>query len=224
MSQAKEYVIVAVDDLSDASKSENLISLLNEVSNGRNQVGIMYGDSAQLSRGVQGAGATGNVFPTLVAINANTNAQLAYDETLEFNVANVGKWLDGLFDGTTTTFKKSEPVPENNDGPVTVLVAKNFDSVVSGKPAFVKYYAPWCGHCKTLAPVFDELGASFQGKNVVIGKIDATANYVAEQIQGFPTLVWYDASGNSERYEGGRDLDSLKAFVNGKLGHSHDEL
>ena len=57
-------------------------------------------------------------------------------------------------------FLKSEPVPESNDGPVTVAVGKNFDDVVTnnGKDTLIEFYAPWCGHCKKLAPVFDELG------------------------------------------------------------------
>jgi len=221
------FVVIAVEDLSDSSKSENLVSLLNNIAATRDQVGIMYGDSNQLARGVQGAGASGEVFPTIIAIDVSNNNQIAFDETLDWNEEVVGKWLDGLFDGSTTTFKKSQPIPEDNNGPVTTLVAKNFDEVTSGKSVLVKYYAPWCGHCKTLAPVYEELGAAFKGKDVVIAEIDATANYIAEsRVSGFPTLIWYDAQGNSEIYEGARDLDALTAFVNSKLGnnHQHDEL
>ena len=55
---------------------------------------------------------------------------------------------------------KSEPIPENNDAPVKIAVAKNFEDIVlnNDKDAFIEFYAPWCGHCKKLAPVFDELG------------------------------------------------------------------
>ena len=51
-------------------------------------------------------------------------------------------------------------MPETNDGPVTVAVGKNFDDVVTnnGKDTLIEFYAPWCGHCKKLAPIFDELG------------------------------------------------------------------
>merc|ERR1712063_171032 len=179
------FVVIAVEDLSDSSKSENLVSLLNNIAATRDQVGIMYGDSNQLARGVQGAGASGEVFPTIIAIDVSNNNQIAFDETLDWN------------------------------------------EEVVGKSVLVKYYAPWCGHCKTLAPVYEELGATFKGKDVVIAEIDATANYIAEsRVSGFPTLIWYDAQGNSEIYEGARDLDALTAFVNSKLGnnHQHDEL
>ena len=62
--------------------------------------------------------------------------------------------------GKLEPYLKSEPVPESNDGPVTVAVSKNFDEVVTnnGKDTLIEFYAPWCGHCKKLAPVFDELG------------------------------------------------------------------
>jgi protein disulfide-isomerase A6 len=50
----------------------------------------------------------------------------------------------------------------------------NFSTYVGGsKGALVEFYAPWCGHCKNLAPVFESLGDAFKGANVVIAKTDA---------------------------------------------------
>jgi protein disulfide-isomerase A6 len=106
------------------------------------------------------------------------------------------------------------------------LIPKNFDKVVlqSGKPALVEFFAPWCGHCKNLAPVYEELGQAFAHieDKVSIAKVDADANRDLGKrfgIQGFPTLKWFDGvSDVPEDYKGGRDLESLTAFVEGKIG------
>ncbi|KKK24520.1 XPG I-region protein [Aspergillus ochraceoroseus] len=106
------------------------------------------------------------------------------------------------------------------------LIPKNFDKVVlqSGKPALVEFFAPWCGHCKTLAPVYEELAQAFTHAEdkVSIAKVDADANRDLGKrfgIQGFPTLKWFDGkSDKPEDYNGGRDLESLSAFITEKTG------
>ncbi|CRK28765.1 hypothetical protein BN1723_018361, partial [Verticillium longisporum] len=75
------------------------------------------------------------------------------------------------------------------------LIPSNFDKVVlkSGKPTLVEFFAPWCGHCKTLAPVYEELALAFENSKdkVQIAKVDADAQKELGKrfgIQGFPTL------------------------------------
>ncbi|KAL8985495.1 MAG: hypothetical protein Q9205_000811 [Flavoplaca limonia] len=106
------------------------------------------------------------------------------------------------------------------------LIPSNFDSVVleSGKPALVEFFAPWCGHCKNLAPVYEELAQHFDfaKDKVVIGKVDADEHKELGRrfgVQGFPTLKWFDGkSDKPEDYNGGRDLESLSSFVSEKTG------
>lgn len=106
------------------------------------------------------------------------------------------------------------------------LTPKNFDSVVlkSGRPAMVEFFAPWCGHCKTLAPVYEELGQAFAfaEDKVTIGKVDADEHRDLGKkygVQGFPTLKWFDGKSNKPvEYNGGRDLESLSAFITDKTG------
>jgi len=120
--------------------------------------------------------------------------------------------------GTLPTDLKSEPVPENNDGDVKVLVGKNFNDIVKqpGKDVFIEFYAPWCGHCKTLAPKWEELGKWAKDKpNLVIAKMDATANDVdIIQISGFPTLKLFKADSDEiVDYDDPRELESMISFL-----------
>lgn len=77
------------------------------------------------------------------------------------------------------------------------LTPKNFDEVVlkSGKPALVEFFAPWCGHCKNLAPVYEELATGFQSAagKVSIAKVDADEHKSLGKrfgVTGFPTRCW----------------------------------
>ena len=109
---------------------------------------------------------------------------------------------------------------------VKVLTPKNFDDVVfhSGKPTLAEFYAPWCGHCKTLAPVYEELADAFHagGDKVNIAKIDADDHKELGKkygVTGFPTLKWFDGKhSDPEPYSGGRDLESLTKFVTEQTG------
>ncbi|KAL2105853.1 hypothetical protein VUR80DRAFT_7640 [Thermomyces stellatus] len=104
------------------------------------------------------------------------------------------------------------------------LIPKNFDKVVheSGKPTLVEFFAPWCGHCKNLAPVYEELGLAFENSGVQIAKVDADAERELGKrygVQGFPTLKFFDGkSDEPEDYKGGRDLESLSDFITERTG------
>lgn len=106
------------------------------------------------------------------------------------------------------------------------LIPDNFDKVVleSNKPALVEFFAPWCGHCKSLAPIYEELAQNFDfaKDKVSIAKVDADAEKDLGRrfgVQGFPTLKWFDGkSDKPEDYNGGRDLESLSDFIVQKTG------
>merc|ERR1712087_436872 len=103
-------------------------------------------------------------------------------------------------------------------GAVTVLVGSNYDRIVNdeSKDVLVKYYAPWCGHCKALAPTWDQLGEDVKDiEDLVIAKFDATANEVAGlEIKGYPTLKYYSKADKSGAdFNGGRELDDIKKWL-----------
>jgi len=105
------------------------------------------------------------------------------------------------------------------------LDPSNFDSLIGqGKPALVEFFAPWCGHCKNLAPIYEQLGDAFSHAKdkVIVAKVDAdgAGKPLGQKydVSGFPTLKWFDAQGSAEPYEGGRDLDALTNFITKKSG------
>ncbi|KAH0660606.1 hypothetical protein KY285_027265 [Solanum tuberosum] len=131
----------------------------------------------------------------------------------------IASWVKDFKDGKVKPFKKSEPIPEVNSEPVKVLVADNFQDMVfnSGKNVLIEFYAPWCGHCKQLAPILDEVAVSFESDaDVMIAKIDATANDIPQgtfEVQGYPTLYFKSASGKLLQHQGGRTKEDIIDFI-----------
>jgi protein disulfide-isomerase A1 len=68
----------------------------------------------------------------------------------EISEKHVGEFVQDYVDGKIEPSVKSEPIPEKQEGPVTVIVAKNYKDIVldDKKDVLVEFYAPWCGHCK----------------------------------------------------------------------------
>lgn len=121
--------------------------------------------------------------------------------------------------GTRARVKKAHSdVVELNDN--------NFDKIVkdSSKDVLVEFYAPWCGHCKSLIPTYEKLSTAYSAdSNIVIAKIDADKHKDIGGrygVSGFPTIKFFP-KGNKETpeaYEGARELNDFVNFINGKTG------
>uniref|UniRef100_A0A8C2W7S6 Protein disulfide-isomerase n=1 Tax=Cyclopterus lumpus TaxID=8103 RepID=A0A8C2W7S6_CYCLU len=156
----------------------------------------------------------------LVAIRTVKGDKYVMAEEFSRDGKALERFLQDYFDGNLKRYLKSEAVPENNDGPVKVVVAENFNSIVNddGKDVLIEFYAPWCGHCKSLEPKFNELGEMLAGDpNVVIAKMDATLNDVPTpyEVSGFPTLYFAPAGSkmSPKKYEGGREVNDFVAYL-----------
>ncbi|KAF9887581.1 protein disulfide-isomerase precursor [Aspergillus nanangensis] len=166
-------------------------------------------------------------FPAFAIQDSEKNAKYPFDQTKEFKAKDVGKFIQDVLDGKVEPSIKSEPIPEAQEGPVTVVVAHSYQDLVidNEKDVLLEFYAPWCGHCKSLAPKYDELAALYSNDpelapKVTIAKIDATANDVPDPITGFPTIRLYPAGSKDSpvEYSGPRTIEDLANFVkeNGK--------
>ncbi|XP_076467812.1 protein disulfide-isomerase A4-like [Babylonia areolata] len=153
----------------------------------------------------------------------------------EFDADHIREFLDQFIKGKLVPHIKSQAVPKKQKGPVKVVVGKTFEKIVNDvkKDVLVELYAPWCGHCKKLEPVYKELAKKFKSaKDLVITKMDATANDVPDEytVEGFPTIYFAPANnkGNPIKYEGGRELKDFVKFIKQKatvsLGSAKDEL
>lgn len=147
-------------------------------------------------------------------------SKMTYKMTEKFSVDNLAEFTTDFVAGKLKPYVKSEPVPENNDGPVKIIVGENFKQIVEDptKDVLIEFYAPWCGHCKKLAPIYDELGEKFKdSKDIVIAKMDATLNDAPAQFQvsGFPTMYWAPMGKKDSpvKYEGGRDVEDFVEYI-----------
>lgn len=146
-------------------------------------------------------------------------------ETLEAFVKNVkaGK--------ISPIVKSSFPPAKNPTNGVWTVVGDTFEKLVTKakQDILLEFYAPWCGHCKALEPVYKELAEKFQNEpRIRVMKLDATANdYPGHfEIKGFPTIYYIKNRGQLVQYNGERTLAEMSKFIQENLENTpaKDEL
>lgn len=117
---------------------------------------------------------------------------------------------------------EEDEIDETNEIPAPLkglveLNDKNFATQTATGNWFIKFFAPWCGHCQKLAPTWEELARSLEhDTTVTIAKLDCTEyRPICKDfdVKGYPTLLWLENGKKVDKYGGPRSIEDLKAYV-----------
>jgi len=217
----------------DGTNQENVDTVLTHLtpiaSEWKGKLAFIWVDAIKYEKQIQQLGFTS--IPGLIIVTGTK--KFLYSGSLD-SKEELKKFFVDYNDGKIEAHLRSQPIPDaekNNAEPVYTLVGKTFGEVVGkDKDVFVEFYAPWCGHCKQLAPEYDKVGTAFaEVDSMVIAKIDATENDTPEEIKGFPTLIFYPKNTNTGvKYTGDRKakaiVDWLKTKASGDVSAVKSEL
>ncbi|MEQ2232638.1 Protein disulfide-isomerase [Ilyodon furcidens] len=141
-------------------------------------------------------------------------------ESSDITAESITKFCTLFVEGKLKAHLMSQDIPEDWDkNPVKILVGKNFEEVAfnPSKNVFVEFYAPWCGHCKQLTPIWEQLGEKFKDSpDTIVAKMDSTANEIeAVKVHSFPTLKFFPAGDGRQviDYNGERTLEGFTKFL-----------
>ncbi|XP_076247333.1 protein disulfide isomerase isoform X2 [Calliopsis andreniformis] len=169
--------------------------------------------------------------PAMYIIKLEENMDKYKPEKPELTSENVLEFVTAFIEGKLKRHFLTQDLPEDWDkNPVKVLVGTNFHEVAYNKEknVLVEFYAPWCGHCRQLAPVYEALGEKYKdSEDLVIAKMDATANEIEDiKIRSYPIIMLFKKNTNEAvTYNGEMTLAGLSKFIDtdGAYGQAAEE-
>lgn len=186
--------------------------------------------SLKLSSFVEYVGLKGKD-PAICAYSFESDQRYLLPADFKLSEKSLEKWVDDMIAGTVEPTRKSEPVPEKNEGPVYTVVGDSWESFVEDPKTdvMVAQVASWCGHCKALKPIYAKVAKALADAKITgvkLALMDATENDApgAYKAKGFPTMHFFPA-GKTQKgvdFEGDRSSKAIVEFLLKNAGNKFE--
>lgn len=197
---------------------------------GNGKVVFAWVDAEKLANFVEYVGLE-NKDPAICAYDFENDQRYLLPEGFKMSEEALEAWVDDMIAGKISPTRKSQAIPEKNEGPVYTVVGDSWEKEVedSEKDVLVSQVAPWCGHCKALKPIYEKVAealAKANIKTVKLASMDATENDAPGEYKakGFPTMHFF-AAGDKQtgvEYDGDRSSKAIIEWLKEHVTHKFE--
>ncbi|EJD01457.1 thioredoxin-domain-containing protein [Fomitiporia mediterranea MF3/22] len=209
-------------DPTEEKKDEHIANLRPVAAKYKGKVNFVWADAIKFGDHAKALNLTEIKWPGFVLHDFSKALKYPISQSQELTTEKIDDWVSKYLDGQLQPVLRSEAIPAEQTEAVYTVVGKTFDEVVldDSKDVFIEFYAPWCGHCKHLKPIWDSLGERYANikDKLLIAKMDATENDLPSSVDFrvavFPTLKFKPASSKEFLdFNGDHSLESLTEFI-----------
>jgi protein disulfide-isomerase A1 len=120
-------------------------------------------------------------------------------------------WIVTLLGAAGIVCASDAPAAEAESDVISLTEDTFNDFIAEHELVLAEFFAPWCGHCKALAPKYEEAATELKAKNIPLVKVDCTAeeDICREQgVEGYPTLKVFRGADSVKPYQGARQAEA----------------